>query len=242
MKLSSVDKALLITFSGACMLVLVFFFLGIKPYDDPIPEEFFEIPMVDETLEDNAEEIPELEEPSLPSKVATHQAYDANALRAESKRIFQEEDAIREAIEKQQLQSVADLDAETDALLEEQQHSRELALAEKRTLDEMAINAREEKRNATKGNRESTVSYDLKNRTALKIPNPVYTCDSKGVIVLDIQVSANGLITKMDYNKKASSSSNGCLIDQALFYAKQAQFDKATRIEQKGTISFSFQG
>ena len=242
MKLSSVDKALLITFSGACILVLVFFFLGVKPYQDPIPEEFFEIPMVNETevpqMEEDQDEKEQVETP----KIATHQAYNVNALRAESKALFQEEDAIREAIENQQLQSVADLDAQTEALLEERQHSRALALAEKHALDESVINARAEQRNVAKGNRESTVTYNLKNRTALKIPNPVYTCDSKGVIVLNIQVNANGLITKMDCNRKASTSSNGCLIDQAMFYARQAQFDKATQTEQKGTIRFAFQG
>jgi len=242
MKLSSVDKALLITFSGACMLVVVFFFVGVKPYEDPIPEEFFEIPMVDETPDLDVEETSKQKESTTTTAIKTHQAYNANALREESKKIFQEDDAIREAIANQKLQSVADLDAETNSLLEERQHSRELALAEKRVFDETAINEREAQRNTTKGNRESTVSYNLKDRTALSIPNPVYTCDSKGTIVLNIQVNANGLITKMDYNKKASTSANGCLIDQAMFYAKQALFNKATRIEQKGTISFAFQG
>jgi len=38
------------------MLVVVFFFVGVKPYEDPIPEEFFEIPMVDETPDLDVEE------------------------------------------------------------------------------------------------------------------------------------------------------------------------------------------
>ena len=49
MKLSSADKAMLITFTGASLLVLVFFFLGVKPFENPNPEEaFIEIPVVQE--------------------------------------------------------------------------------------------------------------------------------------------------------------------------------------------------
>ena len=58
MKLSPQDNALFITFGGASFLILVFFFLGVKPYQDKIPEDFFEIPVLAEALEPEPE-IPE---------------------------------------------------------------------------------------------------------------------------------------------------------------------------------------
>ena len=60
--------------------------------------------------------------------------------------------------------------------------------------------------------------------------------------MLSIEVNSNGAIIKKEYNKKASTSSNGCLIDQALIYASEAYFDSSSQTSQKGTITFYFQG
>jgi hypothetical protein len=242
MKLSPQDKALFITFGGASFLILVFFFLGVKPYKNKIPEEFFEIPVLAEALEPEAENIKTSEDGSAPSQKVTHQASNTRALRLESREFFEEEDAIRKAIEEQQLGSVESLNMENEALLREHQKERELALASRREMVKAKIEAREQARNEKKGNRLSTVSYDLEGRTAVRIPNPVYTCDAQGAIVIDITVSGSGSITEMEYNKKASTSTNGCLIDQALEYVGSAYFDVASRTEQQGTITFNFQG
>ena len=87
------------------------------------------------------------------------------------------------------------------------------------------------------------ISYELKDRRSLIIPNPVYTCDVGGVIVINIQVNALGKVTKTSFNKKASSTQNGCLIESAETYAKQARFTTAPKISnQKGTITYSFPG
>ena len=240
MKLSPQDKSMLITFSGACFLVLVFFFLGVRPYQNPNPEEeFIEIPVIQEPLEEEAlkEEIAQ-----RPAEVKSHQAYNASELRNESREFFKEEDPIREAIEQQQLGSVEDLNADNEKTLEEHQKSREIAMAERKERIKAQIEEREKERNSKKGNRESTVSYDLKGRNAIRIPNPVYTCDAIGTVVLSIEVNSNGAIVKKEYDKKASTSSNGCLIDQALIYASEAYFDSSSQASQKGTITFYFQG
>ena len=242
MRLSPQDKSMLITFSGACFLVLVFFFLGVKPYENPNPEEeFIEIPVIQEELLAE-EEQEEKEMTTQTAVVKSHQAYNSNALRNESRELFSEEDPIRQAIEQQQLGSVEDLISENEKTLEERRKSRELAMAERNENIKEQIEARERERNSKKGNRESTVSYDLKNRNAIVIPNPVYTCDAYGKIVLDIEVNSTGTIVKKEYNKKASTSTNGCLIDQALLYASEALFNSAATVSQKGTITFNFQG
>lgn len=232
---------MLITFTGASFLVLIFFFLGVKPYEDPIPEEFFEIPMVKEEV---------IEEPDVENekgvetqqKIKSNLVYNSRELRNESRALFEEKDPIREAIEQQQLGSVEDLLSENEKTLEANKKTRELAMAERRELIKTQIEARERERNSKKGNRTSTVSYNLEGRDAIIIPNPVYTCDAQGTIVLTIEVRGTGSISKMEFNKKASTSSNGCLLDQALKYAEEALFNASEKEVQSGTITFYFQG
>ncbi len=241
MKISHSDKALLITVTGACLLVLVFFFLGVKPYQGEIAEEFIEVPLIAETPEpESKNEVREIVEQKTTQR--SNQAYNSNAMRNESRQLFKDEDDVRKAIEEQQRGSVSELNAENDAYLSEKQKERELALASKREQIKASIEAREAARNAKKGNRNSTVTYDLAGREAIRIPNPVYTCDALGTIVIDITVNSKGTIVKKEYNKSASTSSNGCLIDQALDYLSRAYFDSATLTEQEGTVTYSFQG
>ena len=103
-----------------------------------------------------------------------------------------------------------------------------------------AREAERERRNAA-AKRESTVSFNLLDRQAIYIPNPVYTCDAQGKIVLNITVNNKGAVTEMAFNKKASTSINGCLIDQALAYANEALFSSSQRRTQLGSIAFIFQ-
>ncbi len=239
MKISHSDKALLITITGASFLILIFFFLGVKPYHNENPEEFIEIPVI--TEEELLEEQEEESETEPAPRAQTNIAYNASRLRNEARQ-FDNDDAIRKAIEEQQLGSVEELNEQNEALLAEKREQQEIALAAKKERLKENIEAREKERNASKGNRISTVTYDLSGREAIKIPNPVYTCDAVGIIVIDITVDSGGSIIKKDYNKRASSSSNGCLIDQALYYLSRAYFDRGSAQEQKGTVTYSFQG
>ena len=88
----------------------------------------------------------------------------------------------------------------------------------------------------TSSNRRSTVNYQLKDRNAIQIPNPVYTCDATGRVVINIQVSGAGGVSKVTFNKNASSTSNGCLVDQALEYAKQAIFNSEVDLSRKAQM------
>lgn len=91
--------------------------------------------------------------------------------------------------------------------------------------------------------RKTTLSYSLKNRTSLRLPNPVFTCEGGGKVVISIRVNQLGKVTKTTYNKNASTTFNGCLIDSALIYAQRARFNtKAGADEQKGTITYNFPG
>lgn len=240
MKLSSADKAMFITFTGACLLVLVFFFLGVKPFENPNPdEEFIEIPVIQEI-----EEQGEVSKPIASNNVQSHRAYNTSQqLKKESKELFDQEDEIRKAIEARQLKSVQDLTVETENALSESRKKQELALEQHKEEVRAQIEARErerDRRNAA-AKRESTVSYHLVGRDVRFIPNPVYTCDARGKIVLNITVNSKGAITQMTFNKKASTSENGCLIDQAQAYAKDAIFSASQKTTQLGSITFNFQ-
>ena len=96
-------------------------------------------------------------------------------------------------------------------------------------------------KNSSKKN--STVSYRLVNRTALDLPNPVYTCEAYGKVVVIIEVRETGKVFKAIYNSVYSTTSNGCLIDKALDYAKQARFTTVSKKhKQLGTITYNFPG
>lgn len=240
MKISPSDKALLITVTGASFLILIFFFLGVKPYQGEI-EEFIAIPVITEELLESTEKAQDLAQDQL--SVVSNQAYNTAQLREEA-RSFQEEDEIRRAIEAQQQGSIDALNGQNDARLAAIQNEQEIALEAKQEKIKAAIDAREAARTIKKKSafRQSTVSYNLVDRTALALPNPVYTCDAQGKIVINITVDGRGAIISKTYNKSASTSSNGCLIDQAMKYLTRSYFDNAKKATQLGSVTFNFQG
>lgn len=242
MNISPSDKALLITVTGASLLVLIFFFLGVKPYQGELEEEFITIPVITEELLETPEEELQNRAQEKPSRLS-NQAYNTAQLRQEA-RSFQEDDEIRKAIETQQKESVDALDTENEARLAALQNEQEIALEAKQEKIKAAINAREAARsNKNKSAfRQSTVSYSLVGRKAIALPNPVYTCDAQGKIVISITVDATGTIISKTYNKRASTSSNGCLIDQAMKYLNRSYFDNSKKATQLGSVTFDFQG
>ena len=96
---------------------------------------------------------------------------------------------------------------------------------------------------ATTNNSKSTNSYRLVNRKVIEFPNPVYVCDSFGKVVLHIEVNANGYVIMTSVNKNASTTTNLCLIESAIDYAKKARFTKdKNKPSQMGSITYVFPG
>lgn len=91
-------------------------------------------------------------------------------------------------------------------------------------------------------NRNSSVSYSLKDRKDQHLPPPVYLCEENGKIVINISVNSNGAVVDTSVNKAASTSNNECLIDSALEYARDARFNSASLANQIGTITYIFVG
>lgn len=91
-------------------------------------------------------------------------------------------------------------------------------------------------------NTKSTMHYSLVNRTHQYLPTPIYLCENGGKIVINITVNAKGNVIGT-YVNTSSTSSNECLTDHALEYAKNAQFSAdASKKTQLGSITFYFIG
>jgi len=97
---------------------------------------------------------------------------------------------------------------------------------------------------ATKSNnRTSTNSYRLVDRTTLFFPNPVYTCEDYGKVVLNIEVNSKGEIVNLSINENSSTTNNECIIESALKYAQKARFSASkNKPTQFGSITYIFPG
>jgi TonB family protein len=87
----------------------------------------------------------------------------------------------------------------------------------------------------------STLTYSLKGRIMQDYDIPRYLCENGGKIVVSITVNHKGLVTNTRING-SSNSSNQCLTDSALEYAKEVLFDSSNKKEQIGTIPVLFKG
>ncbi len=90
-------------------------------------------------------------------------------------------------------------------------------------------------------NLNSTVTYSLKGRTDEYLPIPIYLCEANGKIIVNITVNNNGKVIDA-YVNNASSSTNACLRDSAIEYAKKARFDASSNTSQIGSITYNFKG
>jgi outer membrane biosynthesis protein TonB len=191
-------------------------------------------PLAEEEPEPEEQE-PEEAQSQSPS-VQTHQAFNQN-----------------------QQESQKNLESRLDEIFEKNAAQQEAAEEEASQASRGEIvlnpNRREEKKKASQGDdsssetsvqegslRNSSISFSLKGRSAVFIPNPIYTCDTGGKVVVNITVNANGDVVKTSINKAASTTSNECLTDQAREYAEDARFSRLVgRNSQPGTITYNFQ-
>ena len=201
-----------------------------------IPEELTTAPI--EFLETD----PELEEaPKLTaintSKVETNRAYnEAEKFIRES-----EKERLENPLKQENL-----ISTETNQTIFSSDTKNAIEAAKKR-LSENQENrsalSKKNKVNTTNGySRKTTISFSLKSRTAISLKNPVYTCEGGGKVVINIEVDSNGSVVKTSFNKNASSTINGCLIESAITYAEEAQFSKSTTNNQLGSVTYNFPG
>lgn len=230
------------SFLITCLLFGIFFLAlyswklgkGQEPFDPKYDIEYTEIDPIAE--ENNEAEALALSD-AAKTKIETNRAYN------------EAEKFLEKGNNAEEIQSFEEKLAQMDAAITEgltNKSETEIKAAKEKMKETFESSLKEElgKSSSKKGsNRRTTISYSLKDRKALMLPNPVYTCEGSGKIVISIEVNALGQLTKATYNKGLSTTTNGCLIDSALEYANQARFTTlAGEDGQLGTITYNFPG
>jgi len=216
-------------------LVLILYSIKLKSTPPQTDEVTYDIELAEE---DPLPEEEQLEEILQQTEIETHRAYnEAEKFLSASRKATTSEDLD---------QKLAEID---EAISKVEQTKMDVTPAKSKKTDEKPqpkddIDSKNLSDQEQEGfNRRTTISYRLKNRKDIALPNPVYTCPGSGKIVITIEVNALGIVKKCSFNKNASTTNNQCLIDAALEYAAQARFTTdASRENQLGTITFNFPG
>lgn len=82
--------------------------------------------------------------------------------------------------------------------------------------------------------------YNLAGRKALALPNPKYTCNEEGTVVVQISVDRNGKVTSATGGARGTTNTAKCLNDQAEAAAMSAKFDEGDVDKQVGSIVYNF--
>lgn len=228
--LSHREKSILVTLIVLIFILLTCIVLSLKPSEKEVLL----------TIEFPKEEISEIQE----------QPQENQAVNATTNAFNQADNNLKHSIEP--LKTL-------DELLQEQ-NSQDATNSQKNASDEDEINSDDTKKetktekeiaqkdyNATKkpeefANKNSFIKYELIGRKAVRdLPNPIYTCESSGKIVINISVNHLGEVIETSFNESASNSKDNCLIDNALYYAKQARFSISDKKKQLGSITYFFQ-
>jgi hypothetical protein len=196
-----------------------------------VPEKEFEIEYAIEELIPE-EDIAQVSEEKI--KIETHQVY------SEAEEFIKESEANR----KENSEAIEDKLSEINDAISDSKSERIAISLEKKTVKKKDANATNlESALATTNKSKSTNSYHLINRKVIEFPNPVYICESFGKVVLQIEVNANGYVIMTSVNKNTSTTTNLCLIESAIDYAKKAHFTKdKNKPSQMGSITYVFPG
>ena len=233
-------KALIITVLIFSILILSMYNINISNESKKIRETLIELN--DLRPEPLPEEQPKPEDPEPPTPkpqrpaFETHQAYNQNRQESQNNvqsrldEIFEKNAAEQEASEEEANKtSAGDVAVNNSKTAAKKEASQGDNTTKKNSVKEGSM-------------RNSSISFSLIGRTAVDIPNPIYTCDRSGKVVINITVNALGNVLKTSVNRAASTTSNECLTDMAQEYAIKARFSRqAGRDSQPGTITYNFQ-
>jgi outer membrane biosynthesis protein TonB len=88
----------------------------------------------------------------------------------------------------------------------------------------------------------TTVSYDLVGRSDIVLEVPAYLCKGQGKVVVRVAVDRTGAVTKAELDGGASTTTDPCMVDNALASAGSAKFSYAPTAPQpqRGSITYIF--
>ena len=219
-------KALIITILISSNVVLLAFTVHVKKRSSLVSEIFFEM---------DAEQLLEEEKEKLEDLLKSFDNITTNKAFNETKELEELEDAEFE----KRLEEIRNRkDVEEYKQEKEESESTPEEVPAFNDINDLV----NKQKNRDNSNKNSSLSYSLVGRTHDFLPTPIYLCEYGGKIVINITVDSNGVVTDA-YVNNSSSSTNGCLIDHALEYAKASQFNPdATKPSQLGSITFLFRG
>lgn len=236
MNLTNQHKALLLTFLISGTIMLSIFNLSLKQHDENISESYYEMEPEKELTEEDAKLLEALEKLNA-SKAETNKAFnetqDNKHFAQAYKLIAPPEDYVPKH------SSTAD---NNEALKKAYEITDESKVNEAEISSFDKVNDLLKKQKQDGDNSKSTISYSLVNRTKIHIPIPIYLCEVNGKIIINITVNDKGSVVDT-YVNTASNSTNECLIEHALDYAKRSQFNTdPSKKSQIGSITFYFIG
>jgi len=222
------------------IVVLTLFSISLGEVGSVEDEYIVEMMLAEEDIEELLKEKEALEDLSNAAPVKSHTAYNETA-----KPTYGYPEPLQ-TLEEIMAEKAASSNAEqTDATADGAYAERVQELKKKREEAKQKLGEKEAEKKEFTNNlaaRRTSVSYSLVDRNNYKLPPPIYTCIEGGKVVINIKVDVNGNVIEADYNSKSSGTSNGCLVDNAITYAKKAKFNSSNKASQKGTITYLFQG
>jgi hypothetical protein len=240
MNLNRKQLSFLITLFSLSIVVLLLYSVHLgkeEERDEYVVEMILDEADLEELLK---EEEKQEETPAEADPIKSHMAFNETAKPSlgnpEPIKTLEELMAEREAASENDENSDLMADSEYAAKIKELTKKREEA---KQKLGEKEAEKEEFTNNLAE--RRTSVSFSLINRNNYKLPPPIYTCIEGGKVVVNIEVDNLGNVVAADFNEKSSSTANGCLVDNAITYALKAKFSSASKMRQKGTITYLFQ-
>lgn len=238
MNLSNQHKALLLTLLISGTVVLSVFNLSLRKQSERISESYYEIEPEKELTEEEIKILEALEQQNN-TKAETNKAFNdtkKNTHFAEAyKTIAPPEDYVPKSNNLDNSDAIESYKSKYKSTNPAKLNREDLSSFSK-------VNDVLKKQKGDGANTKSTVSYSLKNRDDIYIPIPVYLCETSGKIVVNITVNSSGNVIDA-YTNTSSTSSNECLIEHALQYAKDSKFSADTsKKTQIGSITFNFIG
>lgn len=221
-------KALILTILISSTVVLLAFSVHIKRRSALVAETYFEM---------EAEDIFEVEKEELEEIIKSIDQLTTNEAFNETKEYEELDDAEFE----KRLEEIRNRIKSEPPRPEPKVEDNDPPPDENPAFDEINDIINKQK-NKDIANKNSSISYSLVDRTHEYLPTPIYLCEYGGKIVINITVDRNGIVTNA-YVNSTSSSTNGCLIDHALQYARASQFNSdSSKPSQLGSITFLFRG
>lgn len=232
-------KALIITVLSMSILLLLLYNIHLRPSSNDLAGTIVELEHLvqqEETLEEKLDQEEQQTTPRRPSNIQTHQAFNQETQERESNFEQRLDEIFQRNAAQQEKQSDSESDPSTgDFPISDPKDNQQERSDGDGTTAELS--------QQSGSIRNSSISFSLVGRIARVMPNPVYTCDVPGKIVVNITVDREGSVIRTSINKSSSNSSNQCLEEKALEYAAQARFSpQPGRDKQIGTITYYFQG